>query len=159
MRQACPGSSRGCILTRLLAVTAQRFLMQRSTLTIDSAQAVQRLRSEVWRVGRRRYADVRVALSGLSGDDNARYSMQLRGLYMACGCNEGKLAGALATVGFALWAFTRPGSFAALSAIDFIFSAAVIALAALAGKFAALAAARRILGRSLDRLGMEADPS
>jgi hypothetical protein len=79
--------------------------------------------------------------------------MQLRGLYMACGCNEGKLAGALAAVGLALWAFTRPGGVFALSAFDFLFGAAIVAIAALAGKVAALAAARRILGRSLDHLG------
>jgi hypothetical protein len=127
--------------------------MLRSTLTIDSAQAVQRFRSEVWRIGRRRYSEVRVALPGLSGDDNARYSMQLRGLYMACGCNEGKLAGALAAAGLTLWALTWRGGFSALSAFDLFLGAAIVAIAALAGKFAALAAARRILGRSLDHLG------
>jgi hypothetical protein len=127
--------------------------MRRSTLTIDSAPALQRFRSEVWRIGRRRYSDVRVALPSLSGDDNARYSMQLRGLYMACGCNEGKLVGGVAAFGLALWAFTRPGGSSALSAFDLFLGAAIVAIAALAGKFAALAAARRILGRSLDHLG------
>jgi hypothetical protein len=133
--------------------------MRRAPLTIDSAQAIQRFRSEVWRIGRRRYSDVRVALPGLSGEDNVRYSMQLRGLYMACGCNEGKLAAALAALGLAVWAFTRPGGFPALSAFDLLPGAAIVALAALAGKFAALAAARRILGRSLDHLGTGPPPS
>jgi hypothetical protein len=133
--------------------------MRRAPLTIDSAQAIQRFRSEVWRIGRRRYSDVRVALPGLSGDDNARYSMQLRGLYMACGCNEGKLAGALAALGLAVWAFTWPGGVSALSASDLLPGAAIVALAALAGKLAALAAARRILGRALDHLSPGSDAS
>jgi hypothetical protein len=124
----------------------------RPTLTIDSTDAVHRFRTHVWRIGPRRYCDVRVAVPGLPHDVNSKYTMELRGLYFACGCNEGKLGAALACIAAVFWILRQPG---ALAPLDLAVGIVVTGLGAIAAKFAALAAARRILGRTLLRLEAE----
>jgi hypothetical protein len=78
--------------------------------------------------------------------------MELRGLYFACGCNEGKLGAALACIAAVFWILRQPG---ALAPLDLAVGIVVTGLGAIAAKFAALAAARRILGRTLLRLEAE----
>jgi hypothetical protein len=124
----------------------------RPALTIDSTDAVHRFRAHVWRIGPRRYSDVRVAVQGLPHDVNSKYTMQLRGLYFACGCNEGRLGAVVACIASVIWIFRQPG---ALAPLDLAVGIVVTGLGAIAAKFAALAAARRILGRTLLRLEAE----
>ncbi|MGH7501699.1 MAG: hypothetical protein ACREL7_08060 [Longimicrobiales bacterium] len=127
----------------------------RNSITIDSVAAVQRFRAEVWRIGRRRFTDVRVDSPVLSASNNTQRTVRLRSLYFACGCNEGKVASVLGLVGFALWMLIRPGGIASFSAFDIVIGVAIVGVAGLTGKFLALTLARRILARLIATL--EAD--
>lgn len=129
--------------------------MIRSALTVDSQVTLQRLRAEVWRIGPRRFSDIRVAVPGLSHESNASYTMQFRALYFACGCNEGKLGAGLGLVGLAIWVMSTSDGLATLSLRHLFAAAILVGATALLGKFAALGAARRILSRSLDQLESE----
>lgn len=129
--------------------------MIRSALTVDSMDSLRQLRAEIWRLGPRRFSDIRVSVPGIDQDSNARYSMQFRALYFACGCNEGKVGGGLGLVGAGIWLLSTSGGVREFHPGDLLVAAIVVGAAALLAKFAALGAARHILARSFDQLEHE----
>lgn len=133
--------------------------MIRSALIIDSRDSIQRLRAELWRLGPRRFSDIRIAVPGLTHESNTSYTMQFRALYFACGCNEGKVGGALGLAAVAIWILSRSGGVGTFELGDLPVAVVVVGAAALLAKFAALGAARRILSRSLDQLENEIEPA
>lgn len=123
-------------------------------LTIDSAAAVDDLRTDLRRPGPRRFAGIVVKIPGASEADNAQWQQRIQREYFACGCDLGTAASLLAVSVLIVNFITRDGGLSALRWTDGLLLLGAFVIATGVGKLIGIRLARARLRAVLGELAM-----